>query len=96
MPVDSHLHGILVAGIALIVEIHHVREQEGSAFLLDGIGQISQGSSYIGPGRLWTELENLPDDAEKMASALAGRNELFNPVAEEEGPDLVIVDDGGE
>ena len=96
MSAGSHLDGVFVSRGTVRIRVHHIGEQERGAFLFYGIGQEPERSADVGAGGFGFQFNDFPDDAEEMAASLAGRYEFLYLVAEEQGSDLVIVDDGGE
>ena len=55
----------------------------------------SSALDQIRPAPLRLEKQNLADDAQHVAAALARRDELFHLVGEQQQADLVVVADGG-
>ena len=94
--VHRHLERVLVARAAFGIHVQHVAEQEGRAFLLHRIGEEAQGPGDVGAVGRRFQAYDLADDVQEVAAALLRRDELLDAVAEEEGSDLVVVQDGGE
>ena len=81
---------------SFLTDIEHVRQDEGRAFLLDGAGQEAERLGDVRPRGLGLIVQDLPDDVEEVAATLFRGDELFHPVAEKQGADLVVVQDRGE
>ena len=92
--VDRHFESLFITRAAVLIHIDHVRKEESGAFLLDGIGQVSECLRNICTVGFRFEFNDLPDDVEQVASSLLGRDELLYLVAEKKSPYLIIVDYG--
>ncbi len=60
------------------------------------MGQILHRLADVRAPTLGPVIEELPEDPQDVATALAGRHELLDPVGEDDEPDLVVVLDGAE
>ena len=75
---------------------HEVRDQKHHGPTGYDPGEVLQGTADVGASTLRAVIEELPEDPEDVSSTLPGRNELLDPVAEEDQSDLVVVLDGAE
>ena len=78
------------------IGIDHIAEQECRAFLLDRCGKKLQRRGNVGTVGRRLQFQHLPDYMQKMAAPFSRRNELFDPVAEEQHPHLVVIEGGAE
>ncbi len=57
--------------------------------------QVIEGDGQVGAPPLRLERQQVTDQAKRMAAALLGGDELFDPVGEQQQPDPIVVLDRG-
>ena len=96
MPVHGHFQGFFISWSSVRIGINHIRQQECSTFLLDGISQITERLRNVCSVGCRFKLYDFADNMKKVTASLFRRNEFLDLVAEKQRTHLVIVDDGRE
>ena len=92
----GNFDGVFIPGGTIGAGIDHIGQYEGRAALFKRAGHVAERLAYVGAVALGLPFQNLAQNVQKVAAALCRGDELFYLVAEEQGANLIVVDDGAE